>query len=218
MKHVAVYMRVSTNQQTTRSQKPDLERWLQAQGPDIPVKWYEDKATGKNMDRPGWQRLQEAISRDEVDCIVCWRLDRLGRTAAGLCKLFEQLQTKSINLVSLKESIDLKSASGRLLANILASVAAFETELRGERVKAGQQAARQRGITWGGSRKGRLTRITPQQVQTVLKLKNEGHGITHIARSVNTDRSSVYRILKNIQTGHIKCDLNLAKPVVLDTI
>jgi DNA invertase Pin-like site-specific DNA recombinase len=214
MKHIAIYMRVSTNQQSTRSQKPDLERWLQAQGPDTSVKWYTDKATGKNMDRPGWQKLQEAISRDEVDCITCWRLDRLGRTAAGLCKLFEQLQAKSINLVSLKESIDLKSASGRLLANILASVAAFETELRGERVKAGQQAARQRGITWGGSQKGRLAGITPQQVKTIFHLQGNGEKISNIAKSVGVDRSSVYRILKNVQAGHIKCELNLAKSEV----
>lgn len=207
-KHIAVYMRVSTNQQSTRSQRPDLERWLQVQGPEKlgKVVWYSDTATGKNMDRPGWQKLQEAISRDEVDCVVCWRLDRLGRTAAGLCKLFEELQARKINLISLKESIDLKSASGRLLANILASVAAFETELRGERVKAGQIAARANGKNWGGSRKGWRHKVTDEQLKTILLLNKKGKSITHIARAVNLSRVTVYRIMRYYEMGLIQME------------
>ena len=82
----AVYVRVSTSQQTTRSQDPDLNRWLDAQDPDKlgQVVWYRDTATGKNMDRPGWQKLQSAIHTGRVKRIVVWRLDRLGRTASGL--------------------------------------------------------------------------------------------------------------------------------------
>ncbi|MBN2594850.1 MAG: recombinase family protein [Sedimentisphaerales bacterium] len=162
----AVYLRVSTSQQTTRSQKPDLERWLAAQEPDKlgKVGWYSDTATGKNMDRPGWQKLQAAINTGRVKKLVVWRLDRLGRTASGLCKLFEDLQAKDVRLVSLKDSIDLGTASGRLIANVLASVAAYETEIRGERVKAGQAAAQAAGKTWGGSPKGRLLKVTDEQV------------------------------------------------------
>ncbi|MCH9023625.1 MAG: recombinase family protein, partial [Planctomycetes bacterium] len=89
----AVYTRVSTAQQTTRSQKPDLQRWVDAQNPDElgQVKWFHDSATGKTMDRPGWQKLQAAIDAGQVNRLVVWRLDRLGRTASGWCKLFEEL-------------------------------------------------------------------------------------------------------------------------------
>lgn len=157
----AVYVRVSTSQQTTRSQKPDLERWLNAQDPDKlgKVAWFSDTATGKNMNRPGWQKLQTAIDAGHVKKLVVWRLDRLGRTASGLCKLFEDLQEKKVRLVSLKDSIDLGTASGRLIANVLASVAAYETEIRGERVKAGQAAVQAAGKTWGGSLKGRRLKV-----------------------------------------------------------
>lgn len=203
-KQIAVYMRVSTGQQSMASQKPDLERWIKAQETGQEVKWYQDKATGKNMDRPGWQKLQAAIDRGEVGCIVCWRLDRLGRTAAGLCQLFEALQAAKVNLISLKESIDLHSASGRLLANILASVASFETELRGERVKAGQQAAMAQGIHWGGSEKGRLLKTTPQQVKAILKMKAEGERPTNIARITGLDRGTIYRVMRRVKEGHIK--------------
>lgn len=156
-KHTAIYIRVSTAQQSTQSQKPDLNRWIEAQDPQQigEVKWYEDKSTGKNMERPAWQKIQAAINLGKVSRLVVWRLDRLGRTASGLCKLFDDLQEKKVRLVSLMDSIDLGTPSGRLIANVLASVAAYETEVRGERVRAGQKAALAKGKKWGGSKKGR---------------------------------------------------------------
>ena len=61
--------------------------------------------------------------------LVCWRLDRLGRTARGLTKLFDELQQLNVGLVGLKEGLNLSTAAGRLMANVLASVAQFETEI-----------------------------------------------------------------------------------------
>ena len=89
------------------------------------------------------------------------------------------------------------------MANMLASIAAYETELRGERVRAGQEAARDRGQTWGGSRKGRLLSIGVEQAQTIVRLHHEGQRPTSIARAVGVDRSSVYRLLRRIAEGHI---------------
>src|SRR5688500_17729889 len=119
-RHVAVYVRVSSKRQDLASQLPDLEKWAAAQCEE--VRWYRDKFTGKSMDRPGWQKLQAAIDRGEVAKVVCWRLDRLGRTAAGLTKLFADLQDRRIGLVSLKDGIDLSTPAGRMLANVLASI------------------------------------------------------------------------------------------------
>ena len=53
-KHIAIYVRVSSNGQDTKSQEPDLTQWASAQ--EGPVVWYRDTATGKNMDRPGWRQ------------------------------------------------------------------------------------------------------------------------------------------------------------------
>lgn len=96
-----------------------------------------------------WQKLQKTIDAGQVKQLVVWRLDRLGRTASGLCKLFEDLQAKKVRLVSLRGSVDLGTPSGRLIANVLASVAAYETEVRDKRVKAGQTVARASGKPWG---------------------------------------------------------------------
>jgi DNA invertase Pin-like site-specific DNA recombinase len=69
------------------------------------VKWYSDRFTGKTMDRPGWNRLMKHVQEGNVSAIVCWRLDRLGRTAKGLTALFHELYERKVNLVSLKDGI-----------------------------------------------------------------------------------------------------------------
>ena len=102
-KHDALYLRVSGRGQDTASQEPDLKRWAESQ--DGPVVWYRDKFTGKTMDHPGWNKLAKDIEAGKVRKLACWRLDRLGRTAKGLTALFEDLVTRKINLVSLKDGL-----------------------------------------------------------------------------------------------------------------
>lgn len=193
-KHVAVYCRVSTRRQDTRSQVPDLERWVSS-CPE-PVRWYHDKVTGTTMDRPGWNQLEDELVRGQISRIVVWRLDRLGRTAKGLTALFEELQRLDVGLVSLKDGLDLSTAAGRLMANVLASVAQFETELRSERILAGQGAARAQGKRWGGSRPGVLRKVNIDQIKTIERMANDGGKITSMARATGLSRQTVYRVLK----------------------
>ena len=87
MRWSAIYVRVSSNRQEFRSQLPDLKAWTDAYTKDETVKWYKDKATGETMDRPGWRRLERDIRAGKVSRLGCWRLDRLGRDAAGLVSL-----------------------------------------------------------------------------------------------------------------------------------
>jgi DNA invertase Pin-like site-specific DNA recombinase len=192
-KHNAIYGRVSSTRQGLESQLPDLERWAAAQGE--PVEWYRDKFTGKRMDRPGWQKLWAAIDRGEVSRIVVWRLDRLGRTAAGLTKLFAELQDRRIGLVSLKDGIDLSTAAGRMLANVLASIAQFETELRAERVMAGQAAAKAAGKSIGGRKAGTRVRLSLEKERAAKRLFKSGTPVSEIARTLQLSRPTVYRAL-----------------------
>ena len=192
-KHIALYERVSKNSQSTKSQTPDLKRWASAQS--LPVVWYKDAFTGKSMDRPGWNKLQAAIERGEVAKVVCWRLDRLGRTAKGLTALFADWQERSVGLVSLKEGIDLGTPAGRMLANVLASLAQFETEVRAERVLAGQAAARERGVKWGGRKPGTRVRVTPEKERTIKQMAKDGEPNAAIARAVELTRHTIYAVL-----------------------
>ena len=81
--HTAVYVRVYSRKQDTRSQLPDLRRWLDAFATGERIIWYRDKFTGKAMDRPGWRKLESAINSGKVSCVVVWRLDRLGERQKG---------------------------------------------------------------------------------------------------------------------------------------
>lgn len=195
MKHVAIYLRVSSGSQDTRSQEPDLTRWAEAQ--TEPVKWYRDVGTGTNMNRVGFRCIESAIRKGQVSAIVVWRLDRLGRTARGLTALFAELCERKVNLVSMKEGLDLSTPAGRLLANMLASVAEYETEVRGERVKAGQAAAKARGKTWGGSKPGTRRKVTPVQERAIRQLKQAGESITAIADTVGLSRPTIYDVLRD---------------------
>lgn len=194
MKLTAIYCRVSSKNQDTRSQRADLDKWADGQEN---VKVYTDKASGKTMDRPAWNRLWADVEAGHIARIVVWRLDRLGRTAAGLTKLFADLQARKVGLLSLRDSLDLDTAAGRLMAHVLASVAAYETEVRSERQRAGIEAAQAAGKRWGGSEKGRLITVTPEQVSHVHKLKRERVKIAAIARTVGLSRPTVYRLLGN---------------------
>lgn len=75
-----------------------------------------------------------------------------------------------------------------MLANVLASIAQFETEVRAERILAGQAAARAAGKTWGGSKKWRRLKVTPEQVATINRLSKDGEGKAAIARATGLSR------------------------------
>jgi DNA invertase Pin-like site-specific DNA recombinase len=199
MPHIAIYLRVSTRKQDTRSQEPDLHRWLAAYAARSEVRWYRDKATGRNMDRAGWKKLEAQVDCGEVTQIVAWRLDRLGRTASGLTALFDKLVARKVGLVSIKDGLDLATPAGRLIANVLASVAAHENEVRAERVIAGQQVARAAGKRWGGSRPGRRLSVTEEQIEVARRLDREGTPVAAIARAIGVSRPTVYTLLRKVK-------------------
>ncbi len=197
MQHIAIYPRVSSRKQDTKSQEPDLKQWAEAYGDGTPIKWYRDKASGKTMDRPGWKRLESAIDSGQVVRVVVWRLDRLGRTASGLTTLFDKLVSLGVGLVSIKDGLDITTPAGRLIANVLASVAAYENEVRSERIAAGQAVARAAGKRWGGSKPGRRIRVTDEQITAIQRLQNEGATKTAMARATGLSRPTIYSVLNN---------------------
>ena len=196
-KATAIYVRVSHRDQSHASQFPDLERWTEAH--DGNVQWFKDTFTGKTMNRPGMDNLMEQLRAGKLERIVVWRLDRLGRTTRGLCQLFDELRERKVDLVSLKDGFSLDSPAGRLHARILASVAEYETELRAERVAAGQAVARRKGKKWGGSKKGWRWRVTDDQVAAIHDMRGRGKRITHISRVTGLSRPTIYRVLREMK-------------------
>ncbi len=186
---------MSSRDQSHASQLPDLERWVATR--EGSVEWYRDTFTGRTMTRPGMDRLMADIRAGKVGTLVVWRLDRLGRTAKGLTSLFEELREMGVGLVSLKDGLDLSTPAGRLMAHVLASVAAYETEVRAERVAAGQAAAKKNGKTWGGSKRGWRWKVAPEQVTAIKEMKAAGKPVAHIARVTKLSRPTIYHVLRS---------------------
>ena len=189
----AIYARVSTINQNTASQEPDLKAWEKSQTEK--VKWFTETISGRAASRPVWDEVQDLIRCRKITELVVWRLDRLGRSASQLTQLFDELVANNINLVSIKDGLDLSTPAGRLMANVLASVAQFETEIRAERIHAGIAAAKARGKKWGGSKKG-SGKVTITIAKAIVRMREEGVTVTEIAKLLKLHKQTVYNALR----------------------
>src|SRR3989454_5126173 len=152
------YMRVScdNDRQTTNLQRDALL----AAGVD-PRHLFEDKASGARDDRPGLQQALDYVRPD--DCLVVWKLDRLGRSLSHLLHIVTTLQTKGVAFRSLTEQMDTTTPQGAFLFSVFGALAQYERALTQERIRAGMEAARRRGRR-GGRPKG----ISTEQLETIL--------------------------------------------------
>jgi len=200
-KYTAIYVRVSSGGQNLKSQMPDLERWAASQ--DARVKWYTDKFTGTTMNRPGWNKLEADYRAGKVSKIVCWRLDRLGRTARELLALRDELRERRVDLVCVMSGVmGLQTPEGRMMFGVIAQFAEFETEVRKERQRAGidvalanVKAGKRKG--WGGSKAGVRKKVKPTQVKMIRQMKRQGEPISQIATAVGLSRPTIYDVLAN---------------------
>jgi len=142
MKRTAIYLRVSSDKQSTASQRPDMERWAAAYCDEPPL-WFED-TSNQHADlrkRPGWDALCAAIEDGQVDRVAVWKIDRLGRRVGKLVELWEWLEGEGITFVSVTESLNSDSPLFGLVSTIMAGVAQYDNELRAARVRAGLAAS-----------------------------------------------------------------------------
>ena len=196
---VAIYMRVSSSRQETKSQEADLLAYkavAEARGDEVRV--YREKRSGTTFDRPEWQKLWTAVGSGQVQRIVVWRLDRLGRLAGATIQLLDELEAKGVGFLSIRDGFDPSTPAGRLTRNVLASVAQFETEVRSERQRAGIEAKRNKETgkcPWGGRKAGVPNKSTEEKIAVVSQLRDQGKRIAEIARIVGMTRQSVYRLL-----------------------
>ena len=171
-----------------------MQTWAKAQSEE--AVWYKDRFTGTTMDRPGLERLLADVRAGKIKKVIVWRLDRLGRTAKGLLTLLDELQTLGIGFVSLREGFDLGTPAGRLMAGVLASVAAYETEVRKERQLAGIAKAKSEGKEWGGRKIGTRVRLTVEKETLIKQLRIERKSVASIARLVGLTRKTVYKAIR----------------------
>ncbi len=187
---------ISSHAQNHRSQMPDMKRWAESQ--ELPVQFFRDKFTGRTLDRPRWQRLEKDIRAGKVAKLAVWKIDRLGRTAREMLALFDELRARSVDFVCVAGGImGLDTPEGRLFAGMLVQFAEYDNEIRAERIRAGQAAAKAQGKAWGGSAKGRRIKVKIEQVRMIQRLHEEGEKISAIARAAGLSRPTIYRLLRD---------------------
>ena len=150
---------------------------------------YQEKVSGKVDSRP---ELKECLNYIRAgDTLVVSRLDRLARSTLHLCQIGELLRTKEVALHVLDQNIDTSSPTGKLMFNVLAAIAEFETEIRSERQRDGINKARQRGILLG-----RKNSLTPSQVLELRERRDSGELIKDLMREFRLSKATIYRYLE----------------------
>lgn len=131
----AIYLRVSTADQTTANQARELRQYVEARGWSA-VEYCDEGVSGARERRPALDKLMADARRRRFDVLVVWRLDRLGRNLRHLVNLIDELQALGGAFVSIGEGIDATTPAGRLQLHVLAALAEFERARIGERVRA----------------------------------------------------------------------------------
>jgi len=175
------YMRVSSDgeRQTTDLQRDALlgagvdERHL-----------FEDHAGGGRDDRPGLTKALAFVRPG--DCLVVWKLDRLGRSLPHLLATVNGLKARDVGFLSLTENMDTTSPQGEFLFQIFGALAQFERALVRERVKAGLDAAKRRG-----RRGGRPPALDAEKLDAVVRALETGATKAAVCRTFGIKRSTL---------------------------
>ena len=170
------YARVSTQDQDLRLQYEALRK-VQCD------KIYEDKASGAKASREGLKLALEILRKD--DCLVVWKLDRLGRSVKDLVTVISDLEQRGVHFKSLTDQIDTSTTAGRFFFHVMASLAQMERDLIKERTQAGLNAARQLGPHRGAQTED--DRFQNRRCKAVTAGRDTSAGRGKRPRCVNTD-------------------------------
>src|SRR6516162_5026260 len=188
VKKVGIYIRVSTDGQTTANQRRELEAVAARSGWEV-VGFYEDAgisgAKGREK-RPGFDRLLKDATARKIDMVAAWSVDRLGRSLQHLVGFLTDLQALGCDLYLHQQAIDTSTPSGRAMFQMCGVFAEFERAMIVERVNAGLKRARRDGIKLGrGNRKDGARNADEQRwgmsradlEKRILRLRKDGTGI-----------------------------------------
>jgi DNA invertase Pin-like site-specific DNA recombinase len=144
---VAIYLRVSTAEQTTENQLPVLEKWVADRGHQLARVYSENESAWKSGHQHELARLKADAARRQFDIVLVWALDRLSREgAAAILNLVNTLKTYGIRVISYSEAwTEAPGEIGEILYAIAGWVARMESQRRSERTKAGLERARREG-------------------------------------------------------------------------
>jgi DNA invertase Pin-like site-specific DNA recombinase len=197
-RRAALYLRVSTDGQTTTNQQAELEAVARRSGWDV-VEVYRDHgvsgAKGGNG-RPAFHRLCKDATRRKFDLIAAWSVDRLGRSLQDLVTFLGDLHSVGVDLYLHQQAVDTTTPAGKAMFQMMGVFAEFERAIIVERVKAGLARARAQG-----KRLGRPT-LAPAIEQRIRERLAAGMGILRVAKTVGVGVSAVQRIKGSMEGAH----------------
>ena len=188
---VAVYLRVSSKSQSVRSQRREIERYLDANGIANPLWFVDEGVSGAHMTRSGLAALKAAIFKGEVQTVVLYSLDRLARNAVEGMNLIAEWLRRNVRLVVITMQMDFSGEVGQMIASLLLHIAQMERTRIRERQAAGIAAARAAGKRWGGRKKGTGLKADPKRVQ---ELRTRGLNNHEVATALGISTRTVIRM------------------------
>lgn len=188
----AVYIRVSTSDQRTDSQREELEVLCRARG-YRPVREFVEQESGAKVCRPQLDLMLAEARAGRLSRVVVYKLDRLGRSLTHLALILDELQRLDVPLICTSQGIDTsgENPASRLQLGVLMAVAEFERSLIRERVNSGLRAAKSRGVVLG-----RPATLAGRQAE-IFQLQGQGIGLRETARRLGMPVSSVSKVLRD---------------------
>ena len=185
----AVYVRVSTEKQSTESQEREISLFLESRGlKDVEI--YKDEGeSGISISRPQLNRLLDDCKQGKVETLIVWKLDRLFRSLIDLITHLKTFRELGITFISIKENIDLSTPAGRLLMHMMGAFGEFEREMIISRVNAGLANARAKGKILG-----RKPTISKELKSQAIELKKKGYTYKKISTQLNIKISTLQKI------------------------
>lgn len=197
---IAVYIRVSSEEQNLDSQISEITQWLDRQCiPEDRVEWFSDKASGKDIGhRPEFMRLDQEIAVGRIKTVVVWKIDRMSRSLFDGVTILGKWCQHGVRFVSITQHLDLSGVVGQIIAAVLLGMAQIERENIQERAAAGIKVARQKG-RYKGRKRGSYDKATREKIPAILKLHDAGIASPYtIARTIGgIHPETVKSVLKN---------------------
>ena len=193
MGQVAIYCRVSTDDQSCERQERDLRAFARRSEHEI-IAVFRETASGAKNDRAERKKAMALAQARKIDAILVTELSRWGRSTQDLVQTLDDLHSWKVSVLAQTGlSFDLSTASGKLMRTIMAGLAEFERDLIRERVKSGLAAAKARGVVLG-RQEGQ--RPSDKKAKKVLKLHEDGLSYRLIGRNVGLSKNTVMDIVR----------------------
>jgi DNA invertase Pin-like site-specific DNA recombinase len=186
-KKVALYIRVSTQEQKTDLQRMDLKEYISRRGYEA-FNIYEDIVSGATKERKALDQLFQDAKHRKFDIVLVWKFDRFARSLKMLVDSLALFQELGIDFISFKENIDTTTSMGKLIFNINSAYAEFERDIIRDRVKAGVKAKREKNNGRWGRRK--VADTMQMQIQELIK---QGVSIRNVAKQLNVAKGTVMK-------------------------